>query len=67
VEHQSIEIRPANDKKYNNKEEVQKDWDAGRDFQMFNGLCINKQDADERNLTTLVRYGPKLMKVMVVT
>jgi len=58
-----LEVAPAYGRDYKNQKEVQADWDAGKDFMdLFSRSYINKQDAEQNDLTVVIRYA-KLMKV----
>lgn len=63
-----LEVKAAYGREYKTQAEIKKDWNDNKDFQIFNGPYVNKQDIERYspNESVVVRYGKNFEKVVGV-
>jgi hypothetical protein len=69
---ETLTVVPAYNREYTRQEEIIRDWESGKDFQIddvgskFNGSYINKEDAIAGGIESVkVRYA-KLCKACII-
>jgi hypothetical protein len=66
-----LTVIPAYGRDYNSIDEIQKDYDAGKDFLIsdissrYDGSYINKEQAVEMGIKLIVRYSKKRKSAVI--